>query len=196
MAIVKLTKDGYGQLELNQVAFRRDGRVEAQCRLDSTEFPSDGSVKAENGMLFAIDNVKRTLKKATSTLAATCVIGINYSSEHLYDPAKTSLKDFALTGGDNFLPRIGILDAGDKFTTNTICYDNSTYTNLEAIQDDLDEGTAVYAGIASDGSGYWELTATAPTAGPVGRVIGVTDMPDGQEAIKIQILKAEGVATE
>jgi len=29
MALVRLVIDGYGQVELNQVAFRRDGRVAA-----------------------------------------------------------------------------------------------------------------------------------------------------------------------
>ena len=30
---------GYGQVELNKVAFRRDGRIEAQCRLaDGIEY--------------------------------------------------------------------------------------------------------------------------------------------------------------
>ena len=47
MALTRFVIDGYGQLELNQVAFRRDGRVEAQCALDDTDF---ASVPAENGM--------------------------------------------------------------------------------------------------------------------------------------------------
>ena len=38
MAFKRFTIDGYGQLELNNVAFRRDGRVEAQCALDATDF--------------------------------------------------------------------------------------------------------------------------------------------------------------
>ena len=33
MSLKRLVIDGYGQLELNQVAFRRDGRIEAQCPL-------------------------------------------------------------------------------------------------------------------------------------------------------------------
>lgn len=194
MAIEKLAKDGYGQIELNQVSFRRTGRIEAQCRLDLSEFPKEGTAVAENGMLFSIDSVKRSLKKATTELAATTVIGLNYSAEHLYDERHLSLKDFCLTGGENFLPRLGILDAYDKFTTNTICFETGTYANLDAVADKLKASTPVYAGIASDGSGYWELFEAAPTAGPVGRVVEVTTMPDGQPAVKIQIIKAEGVA--
>ena len=48
MAIKRMVIDGYGQVELNQVAFRRDGRIEAQCALDPTDF---AKVSSENGML-------------------------------------------------------------------------------------------------------------------------------------------------
>jgi hypothetical protein len=48
-----IRKGEYGQLELNQVAFPRDGRIEAQCAL-SNEFSE--SKPAENGMIFVVDN--------------------------------------------------------------------------------------------------------------------------------------------
>lgn len=38
MALKRFTIDGYGQIELNQCAFRRDGRIEAQCALYDQEF--------------------------------------------------------------------------------------------------------------------------------------------------------------
>ena len=193
MAMKKLTKKGYGQIELNQVAWRRDGRIEAQCRLDEAQFPADANVigeVAENGMLFAIDNVTRTLKKATLELAASEVIGINYSSEHLYDERKQGYKDFYLTGGESILPRLGLLAAGDKFTLNAVCYDDGSFADEDAIAEAVIGGTPVFAGIASDGSGYWEIAKTAPTAGPVARVISFTDMPDGQPAVKLQVIKA------
>lgn len=189
MAIVKLAKDGFGMLELNHVAFRRDGRIEAQCKLNTTEFPANGSAVAENGMLFAIDYVKRELKKATAALAATQVIGMNYSAEHMYDERHLGLKNFYLTSND-FLPRLGLLAVGDKFTTNTICYDSTTYADMDAVQTLLTAGTKVYAGIATDGSGYWQLVASAPAAGPVAQVVEVTDMPDGQVGLKLQVIKA------
>ena len=191
--MARMTISGYGQLELNNVALRRDGRIEAQCRLDDDQFPADatdiGEV-AENGMLFAIDNVTRTLKKATLELAKTEMIGINYSTEHLYESRKQGYKDFFLTGGENFLPRLGYLAAGDKFTLNTACYDDSAFNDEAAIAEAVNGETPVFAGIASDGSGYWEIAKTAPTAGPVARVIAFTDMPDGQPAVKLQVIKA------
>ena len=51
MAIKKLTKKGYGQIELNQVAWRRDGRIEAQCRLANKDDI------AENGMQEEYDRI-------------------------------------------------------------------------------------------------------------------------------------------
>ena len=57
--MARMVIDGYGQLELNQVAFRRDGRIEAQCALDATDFATD---PAENGMLLCVDNATRTIK--------------------------------------------------------------------------------------------------------------------------------------
>ena len=193
MAMKKLTKKGYGQIELNQVAWRRDGRIEAQCRLDDDQFPADATAigeVAENGMLFAIDNVTRKKKKATLELAKTEMIGINYSTEHLYESRKQGYKDFFLTGGENFLPRLGYLAAGDKFTLNTACYDDSAFNDEAAIAEAVNGETPAFAGIASDGSGYWEIAKTAPTAGPVARVIAFTDMPDGQPAVKLQVIKA------
>lgn len=194
MAIVKLPKIGYGQIELNQVAWRRDGRIEATCALNKEEFPANatkiGSV-AENGMLFAINRAKRELTKATADNAAYSVIGINYSTEHLYDERLNgSYRHFYLHGGDTFLPRLGLLSAGDSFHTNTACYDDEKYADLDALKDAINGDAPVFAGIATDGSGYWEICDAAPAAGPVARVVEYADMPDGQVAVKLYILKA------
>lgn len=190
--IVKLEKDGYGQLELNNVAFRRDGRIEAQAKLNITQFPANsiaiGGV-AENGMLFAIDNTKRELKKATTTLAADHVIGLNYSSEHMYDERKPGLKNFFLQGGEDFLPRLGLLAVGDKFHTNTVCYSDDDFEDEDAIIADL-KTKALFAGIAADDSGYWQVFDSAPAVGPVARVLEYATMPDGQPALKLQVIKA------
>ena len=169
MALARLVIDGYGQLELNNAAFRRDGRIEAQCALDSTDF---ATAPCENGMLLAVDKANKVIKFATD---ASLPIAINYSAEHMYDERHLGLKNFYLTSND-FLPRLGLLAVGDKFTTNTICYDSATYADMDAVQTLLTAGTKVYAGIATDGSGYWQLVASAPAAGPVAQVVEVTDI--------------------
>ena len=114
MAIKRLTIDGYGQIELNNVAFRRDGRIEAQAKPNATDFSVD---KLENGMLLAVDAAKREVKYAVD---GTLPVALNYSAEHIYDERTPGLKDFALDGTGDFLPRLGYLAVGDKFTTNCI----------------------------------------------------------------------------
>lgn len=199
MAVQKLTKKGYGQLEINVGIFSRTGNIEAQMPLDPEEFPADELDKvAENGMLFAVDRVNKVLKKATQELAKTHLIGINYSAEHMYDPRLNySYRNFALHGGEDFLPRIGFMTKGEEFHTNTVCYDTGTFaaeTNLIEAFGELDT-TPLYAGIASDGSGYWEITKTLPTAGPIAQVVEYATMPDGQHCVVLSIIGFGEVAS-
>ena len=182
MALKRLVIDGYGQLELNNVAFRRDGRIEAQCALDSTDF---ATIPAENGMLLAVDNVKRVVRLPVES--ETMPLALHYSSEHMYDERKPGLKNFKLERG-SFLPRLGYLSLGDKFTTNCICYDTTDFATeeilLTALESENLKTTPVYA-VAST-IGAWKLTKTA--SGALARVLAKTTMPDGQVAVKLQAM--------
>ena len=177
--------DGYGQLELNNVAFRRDGRVEAQCALDATDF---ASVPAENGMLLAVDRVNRTVKFATDD---SVPMALNYTAEHMYDERANGLKDFKLERG-SFLPRLGYLSVGDLFTTNCISYDTGDYADDDAVvaaaaKAALDS-TPMYGGISADGSIL--IADSEPSDGPILRAVEGTTMPDGQFGIKFQVYSA------
>lgn len=177
MALQRLTINGFGQIELNNVAFRRDGRIEAQCDLDPTGF---GEVPAENGMLLAVDLKNRLIKFATD---ATLPIAINYSAEHLYDERALGLKDFSLKPG-SFRPRLGYLAVGDKFTTNCVCYDTTEFESDDALKTGLESAT-VYGGISNNGA--IKATKTKPTAGPV-LIAKKSTMPDGQFGIQFHVL--------
>lgn len=183
MALTRLVIDGYGQIEINNCAFRRDGRIEAQCAPDSTNF---SNAFVENGMLLAVDNVARTVKFATDS---TLPIALTYSAEHMYDDRAPGLKNFKISGKDDFYPRLGYLAIGDKFTTNCISYDSAVdtgWTSESAFMSALASyaATALYGGAASDGS--IKVSATKPTFGPVLRVTAKTTMPDGTLGVKFQ----------
>lgn len=181
------TKDGYGQIELNHVAWRRDGRIEAQSKLNADDF---ADTKAENGMLLAVDFTTREVKLPTKTnIEAGMPVAVNYSTEHLYDERTQMLKDFAL-GLDDVRPRLGYLAVGDKFTTNTLSYDEVEYTSEDLLVEALDKVATnpVYGGVSD--TGHIQLSATKPTVGPVLRVVEYTDMPDGQPAVKLQVVEA------
>ena len=170
----KLAKNGYGQLELNQVAFRRSGRVEAQCKI------ADGIEYIENGMLLAVNNVNRTVEFAAS--GNTHPIALHYSTEHMYDERANALKDFRLEK-DSFLPRMGYLSAGDKYTTNTVAYDESKWASEDLFLKAL--GTKpLYAHVGTDG--YHLVNETAANA--IAMAVAATTMPDGQNAVKFVAL--------
>lgn len=177
-----LMKDGFGQLELNQVAFRRDGRIEAQCALDPTDFADD---YAENGMILVVDKKNKTIRfpKADDE---NVVYGLNYSTEHLYDERALGLKNFRL-GLEDFYPRLGFPSVGDRWTTNAVKYDESTYTEVSKIKDAMDAGR-LFAVPGTEG--YVELTDDPGEAVLVLEAVEWTTMPDGQPAIKFLVVKA------
>ena len=164
-----IEKNGYAQLELNNAAFRRSGRIEAQCKI------ADGIEYLENGMLLAVNNAKRQVEFVSSA-NKHLPVALNYTSEHMYDNRANALKDFKLEPG-SFLPRLGYLGAGDKYTTNCVDYDGDLWNAIS-------DGTVLYAHAGADG--YHLVNTTAE--GAIALVIGATTMPDGQKAVKFQAL--------
>ena len=180
MAIKRLTINGYGQVELNNVAFRRDGRIEAQCTPDATDFDK---AYVENGMLLAVDAAKRTVKFAKD---GSLPIALVYSAEHAYDVREQGLKNFKLNGKNDFLPRLGYTAIGDKFTTNCLAYNDTEFTTEELAINALKAcaTTAIY-GCACE-NGAIKISKTKPTYGPVYKAIEAYTMPDGQFGVKFQ----------
>lgn len=175
MADKKLNEGfGYGQIELNQCAFRRDGRIEAQCKIEGADY-------VENGMILAIDNTKREVRYPAE---GDYMFGLNYTSEHMYDERLVGGLKYYKTDKDSFLPRLGYLAVGDKYTTNTVIYDDAA-----------DITTMVYGYVKAGDNGYVRLSATEPTDAIAGApMLCVIDakatMPNGAPAVKFQCIKA------
>ena len=182
MAFKRMTIDGFGQVELNNCAFRRDGRIEAQCAPDPVVFEN---MPVENGMILAVDEVTHTVKMPDGTLPVALV----YTAEHMYDERYAGgLKHFKTEAKDDFYPRLGYLSVGDKFTTNCIGYKDDEFTNDDALIAALGNigTTPVYGGESTNG--IIVLSATKPTAKVVMKVIEFYTMPDGQKGIKLQVI--------
>ena len=175
MADKKLNEGlGYGQIELNQCAFRPNGRIEAQCKIEGADY-------VENGMILAIDNTKREVRYPAE---GDYMFGLNYTSEHMYDERLVGGLKYYKTDKDSFLPRLGYLAVGDKYTTNTVIYDDAA-----------DITTMVYGYVKAGDNGYVRLSATEPTdaiaGAPMLRVIDAkATMPNGAPAVKFQCIKA------
>lgn len=178
--MARLVIDGYGQVELNNVAFRRDGRIEAQCALSTVDF---ASVPAENGMILRVKKASREICFADAS-AENQLYALNYTSEHMYDERRPGLKNFKLEATNDFYPRVGYLAAGDLWTTN--CVDLGTYASYDAVKTALGSGTAVYGTVGTAGAVVFGNSA--PSVGPVIQVIKATTMPDGQDAFQLQVL--------
>ena len=183
--MARMTIDGFGQVELNNVAFRRDGRIEAQCALDTAAFTEN--VPCENGMVLRVKKAEHKITFADAS-AANQLYALNYTSEHMYDERKPGLKNFSLSAqktaiGEDFYPRVGYLAAGDLWTSN--CVDLGSYASVAAVASALAAGE-VFAAVGTQGAVV--LGSAAPTVGPVIQVIKKTTMPDGQDAFQFQVL--------
>ena len=179
MAFTRLAINGNGQIELNNVAFRRDGRIEAQCKL---------SVAAENGMILAVDTAKREVRLPKAD-GEDCPLAVVYTSEHLYSDRKAGLKNFINEEGS--YPRMGYPAIHDIWTTNTIGYDSSEFSTEEAILNAIKNAgkTALYGKVGAEG--VVTLTATKPTSGLCFKVatgMGAGSMPDGQVGVKLEVI--------
>ena len=188
MALTRMEIDGYGQLELNNCAFRRDGRIEAQVAVSSADFSK--AAPMENGMILAIDKANSVAKKATDK---TLPVALNYTSEHMYDERKDGLKDFSTSPSDDFLPRFGYLSVGDAFTTNCVCFDidatGAEYTSEDAALSAVAsyKTSTLYGTDCSMGAIL--VTANSSKIQNVKlKVVKDTTVPDGQKGIKFQVI--------
>lgn len=168
MAIARLTHDGYGMLEANRMD---RNNVEAQCALDTTDFP-DG---AEVGTIVAVDKAAGTVKIEGN------LRGILANSERIYDQFHAGLKNYKVEAGK--MASVYFMRQGDTFTTNTVCYDTTEFATETALETALKAAaTTPLYGIPDEDTGVIQVTATS-TAAPF-TVVKLTTMPDGQKGVK------------
>lgn len=218
----------YGQIEPNQVWFDRAGMVEAQCKLNTTDFADTQTaplalsakaitaaggtangekIVAQVGAFLQVDKQNYSVSIPTKAgLAAGFPVGINYSTERLYDDNAKQRRKFFLTTED-WLPRIGYVERGMRITTNTVQWDTTYDGPNVTIDDDLNPATPVVT--VSDFTGFtttadslnvWQAVQEIIKAGGViyaavrdgsdGEfVIGVTPDPD-EDIILAQVVAA------
>ena len=161
----------YGQIEPNQVWFDRAGMVEAQSRLDKREFSNRqedplkvfaagtpgakyadaAKIVAQNGAFLMVDKHNYMAQVPTQAgKTAGLRVGINYSTEKLYNQFAPQRRNFFLTTED-WLPRIGYVEAGERITTNTVQWD-TTAASASAI---------AYNGQAAPAIDFRSFTKTA-----------------------------------
>lgn len=180
----------YASLELNQVAFPKTGMVVSQVPLDA-KFTTDTSVSGyygvcENGMWVVADKQAGTIKAPAA--ATDSPIGIVYTAEKEYDNYEIGLKNFGRKVAGDY-PRVGIFGLGDTVTTNCFQYNESTYATLAALEAVLNAAgtTPVYVAPVAN-SPVPQVTTSKPGSGIYGKVVKYYTMPNGEKAIKYQIV--------
>lgn len=180
MAIKFFDCKGYGQIEPNQVWFTRAGMVEAQCELDSEKFASHfpmtddeataGKIYGENGAFLMVDKANKTATVPNKTMSDKGFpMGINYSTERIYNQFTPGRKNFCMICGE-FLPRIGYTDVGMRITTNCVAWDSTKFAQAtskefyDEVKKELSEGTDIYAYVVEGSNGKLTIGASVDDA--------------------------------
>ena len=164
---ITFNKDGYGQVEPNHLSAPRDGGVYAQLPAAS------GIDILENGMF-----VKYNYADGECKFTGDGAWMLVFNEEKLYDERYQMHKHYAQKVAESYdgkiYPRVFRMSLGDLYTTNT-------FKNNEA----LEVGDIVAPG--SDGF----LTKQDKNNLPDGlklQVVKEYSMPDGQDAVKLQVI--------
>ena len=161
-----LKRKGFGQVEPNHLSAQRTGQIYAQLIADSSL-----SI-IENGMFLKYDYENRKAVASANVAGEWLLV---YNEEKLYDPRKQSHKHFAMQKDDyvdkEMVPRLFKTNVGDIFTTNTLGANTSDSAETQ--------------GVVVGSTGYLEVAGQSPS-GPQFKVVALTTMPDGQDAVKVQ----------
>lgn len=179
MAVTIASRIGYAQVEPNHLSAPRDGGVFAQLPAADDVF-HDGAL--EQGTFVKYDYAAGKVDLAGTDPEWFLV----FNEEKLYDDRKQMHRDFAMTKADAYngvvVPRVFRLSVGDIYTTNAV--------DLSA-----DEGAPLTLNVGdvlvvNAATGFLKKGDATDVAGQHAfRVVQETTMPDGQPAVKVQVIQ-------
>ena len=171
--------DKYGVLEMQRAEYLKTGMIVSQSPL-SNEFTE--KAPCENGMGVDANKANGEVRLISDE---TQIYGIVYTTEKDFTGWRPALKHFCQVGGD--YPRVGILNVGDTFTTNTFNYEFTTETVAEQwqeLKDAFANGENPLYVIPTVGEGAPTVTAEKPAEGPYAQVVKLYTVPAGTPGIK------------
>jgi hypothetical protein len=176
--------DKYGVLEMQRAEYLKTGMIVSQSPL-SAEFTE--AAPCENGMWVDANKANGEIRLVSD---ATKMYGIVYTTEKDYTGWRPALKHFRQVAGE--YPRVGLLNVGDTFTTNTFNYEFTTETTAEQwqeLKDAFAEGENPLYVIPTVGEGAPTVTATEPAEGPYAQVVKLYTVPAGTPGIKYVMVR-------
>lgn len=176
--------DKYGVLEMQRAEYLKTGMIVSQSPL-SDEFTE--AAPCENGMWVDANKANGEIRLVSD---ATKMYGIVYTTEKDFTGWRPALKHFRQVAGE--YPRVGLLNVGDTFTTNTFNYEFTTETTAEQwqeLKDAFAEGKNPLYVIPTVGEGAPTVTATEPAEGPYAQVVKLYTVPAGTPGIKYVMVR-------
>jgi hypothetical protein len=200
--MANFTRNGYGQVEPNQLSAQKTGQIYASLPLDSAV------TVLQNGEFMYYDY-------KTSTVTADATVGepmLVFNEIKLYEPHwQTSYKDFAMIRvGDNYVTsRLATAEYGENSDKNQAATINPAHTeygyrmdgiaprlfktnigdiyttNMVKVGEEYAVGDLL-APVKNDESKTLVLEKTVGTTGMLWQVAKVYTMPDGQPGLKLQ----------
>ena len=169
--------DKYGVLEMQRAEYLKTGMIVSQSPL-SDEFTE--AAPCENGMWVDANKANGEIRLISGD---TKMYGIVYTAEKDYTGLRPALKDFRQVAGE--YPRVGILNVGDTFTTNTFSYDFDSETVAEQwqeLKEAFEAGPLYVKPVVGEGAPM--VTAEKPAEGPYAQVVKLYTVPAGTPGIK------------
>lgn len=169
--------DKYGVLEMQRAEYLKTGMIVSQSPL-SDEFTE--KAPCENGMWVDANKANGAIKLISEE---TEIFGIVYTAEKDFTGWRPALKHFYQVAGE--YPRVGILNVGDTFTTNTFSYDFAAETVAEQwqeLKDAFEAGPLYVKSVVGEGAPT--VTAEKPAEGPYAQVVKLYTVPAGTPGIK------------
>ena len=169
--------DKYGVLEMQRAEYLKTGMIVSQSPL-SDEFTE--KAPCENGMWVDANKANGAVKLISDE---TEIFGIVYTTEKDFTGWRPALKHFCQVAGE--YPRVGILNVGGTFTTNTFSYDFAAETVAEQwqeLKDAFAAGPLYVKPVAGEGAPM--VTAEKPAEGPYAQVVKLYTVPAGTPGIK------------
>lgn len=169
--------DKYGVLEMQRAEYLKTGMIVSQSPL-SEEFTE--KAPCENGMWVDANKANGAVKLISDE---TEIFGIVYTTEKDFTGWRPALKHFCQVAGE--YPRVGILNVGDTFTTNTFSYDFAAETVAEQwqeLKDAFAAGPLYVKPVVGEGAPM--VTAEKPAEGPYAQVVKLYTVPAGTPGIK------------
>lgn len=186
-----MTRKGYGQVEPNHLSAQYTGQIYAQLPAQ-TYTAASGNDPAVTTNIAQLENgqfLKYNYAGNRASVDGDAEWMLVYNEEKLYDERRQNHKDFVLKASEQadktIYPRLLKINIGDIFTTNT--FRSASSATVEGPDDEITMPELTVGNYVSiDAAGWLKKAVSKPASGIVFQVVKVYQLPDQQDAVKLQ----------